>query len=82
MKALETSGTSYFAFAPPLEALRTILSLAMTKCRSHQPIWDTKFKQRQQISSMDVARAYLNAKIDRALAPSFVELPPEDPDRK
>ena len=36
----------------------------------------------QHISSMDGVRAYLNAKIDRALAPSFVELPPEDPDRK
>ena len=67
---------------PPLEALRTILSLAMTKCGSHQPIWDPKSKQRQQISSIDVVRAYRNAKIDRALAPSFIELPPEDPYRK
>ena len=31
---------------------------------------------------MDAVRANLNAKIDRSLAPSFVELPPEDPDRK
>ena len=82
MKALDTSGASYFAPAPPLEALKTILSLSMTRCGLHQPIWDPKSKQRQQISSMDVVRAYLNAKIDRALAPSFVELPPEDPDRK
>ena len=81
LKALDTSGASYFAPAPPLEALKTILSLAMTKCGLHQPIWDPESKQRQQISSMDVVRAYLNAKIDRTLAPSFVQLPPEEPDR-
>ena len=69
MKALDTSEASHFAPAPPLEALKTILSLAMTKCGSHQSIWDSKSKQRQQISSMDVVRAYLNAKIDRTSAP-------------
>ena len=38
MKALDKSGTSYFAPAPPLEALRTVLSLAMTRCGAHRPI--------------------------------------------
>ena len=81
LKAMDTSGTSYFAPAPPLEALRTILSLAMTKFEEHQPIWDPQSPQRQQISGLDVVRAYFNAKIDRENAPSFVELPTEDPDR-
>jgi hypothetical protein len=65
LKALDTSGTSYFAPAPPLEALRTILSLAMTRYKAHQPIWDPCSPKRQQVSGMDVVRAYFNAKIDR-----------------
>ena len=81
LKALDTSGTSYFAPAPPLEALRTILSLAMTRYKAHQPIWDPCSPKRQQVSGMDVVRAYFNAKIDRENAPSFVELPAEDPDK-
>ena len=81
MKALDSSGTSYFAPAPPLEALRTILSLAMTRVKAHQPIWDPCSPKRQQISGLDVVRAYFNAKIDRENAPSFVDLPAEDPDK-
>ena len=81
LKACDSSGASYFAPAPPLEALRTVISLAMTRCGSHQPIYDPESPQRQQISCLDVRRAYFNAKIDREAAPSFVDLPPEDPDR-
>ena len=81
LKALDTSGTSYFAPAPPLEALRTIISLAMTRIKTHQPIWDPRSPKRQQISGLDVVRAYFNAKIDRENAPSFVELLAEDPDK-
>ena len=81
LKACDSSGASYFAPAPPLEALRTIISLAMTRCGSHQPIWDPDSPQRQQISCLDVRRAYFNAKVDREASPSFVDLPPEDPDR-
>ena len=38
IKALDRTGDSYFAPAPPLEALRTVLSLAMTRCGNHRPI--------------------------------------------
>ena len=81
LKATDTSGNSYFAPAPPLEALRTVLSLAMTKCGDHQPVWDPLSPHRQQLSFIDVKRAYFNAKVDREAAPCFVELLPEDPDK-
>ena len=80
MKALDRSGSSYFAPAPPLEALRTVLSLAMTRCGDHQPVWDPASPRRMQISFVDIKRAYFNAKVDRDAAPCFVELPNEDPD--
>ena len=70
LKACDSSGASYFAPAPPLEALRTILSLAMTRCGSHQPIWDPDSPQRQQISCLGVRRAYFNAKVDREASPA------------
>ena len=81
MKALDSSGTSYFAPAPPLEAVRIVISLAMTRSGRHQPDWDPKSQRRMQLSFVDVKRAYFNAKVDRDAAPCFVELPPEDPDR-
>ena len=81
MKALDSSGTSYFAPAPPLEAVRIVISLAMTRSGGHQPDWDPKSHRRMQLSFVDVKRAYFNAKVDRDSAPCFVELPPEDPDR-
>ena len=37
LKATDFSGTSYFAPAPPLEALRTVISLAMTTSGKHRP---------------------------------------------
>ncbi len=80
IKALDRTGDSYFAPAPPLEALRTVLSLAMTRCGSHRPIWDPTSPQRTQVSFVDITRAYFNAKVDRDAAPCFVELPPEDAD--
>ena len=81
MKALDSSGTSYFAPAPPLEAVRIVISLAMTRSGGHQPDWDPKSHRRMQLSFVDVKRAYFNAKVDRDSAPCFVELPPEDPNR-
>ena len=80
LKAHDRSGETYFAPAPPLEALRTVLSLAMTKVGDHQPIWDPDSPNRTQISLIDVKRAYFNAKIDENDAPTFVNLPEEDPD--
>ena len=81
MKRLDRSGETYFAPAPPLEALRTVISLTMTRCGQHQPVWDPKSHKRVQLSFIDIRRAYFNAKVDREAAPCFVELPPEDPDR-
>ncbi len=80
LKATDFSGNSYFALAPPLEALRTVISMAMTTCKDHRPIYDPKSPQRMQMSFVDVKRAYLNAKVDREAAPCFVELLHEDPD--
>ena len=40
MKAHDHSGVSYFAPAPPLEALRTVISMAVTEIGSHKPILD------------------------------------------
>ncbi len=40
LKALDHSGQSYFAPAPPLGALRTVVSMATTKMGRHQPVWD------------------------------------------
>ena len=81
-KSTDTSGNSYFAPAPPLEALRTVLSLAMTRCGDHQPVWDPLSPHRAQLSLIEVKRAYFNAKVDREAAPCFVELPPEDPTKR
>ena len=61
-----------------MEALRTVISMAMTTCRDHRPVYDPGSPQRVQMSFVDVKRAYLNAKIDREAAPCFVDLPPED----
>ena len=80
LKALDHSGKSYFAPAPPLEALRTVVSMATTRMGSHRPIWDPHSPQRTQLSFIDVSRAYFNAKIDEREQPTFVNLPPEDKD--
>ena len=80
LKAHDHSGASFFAPAPPLEALRTVLSLAMTNVGSHRPDWDRESPNRTQVSLIDVRRAYFNAVIDKRDKPTFVDLPSEDPD--
>ena len=82
IKAMDNSGQNFFAPAPPIEALRTVLSLAMTKMGSHQPDWSPSSPTRTQLSFIDVARAYFNAKIDPEAEPTFVDLPPEDADHE
>ena len=69
-----------FAPTPPLEALRTVLSLAATdlpgrpkRCR------DPKSEKRCQVSFVDISRAYFNAPTDPD-EPTYVQLPKEDPD--
>ena len=56
MKAHDKSGESYFAPAPPLEALRTVLSTALTSIGRHKPILDPKSPMRSQISFIDIKR--------------------------
>ncbi len=70
-----------FAPTPPLEALRSVLSLAATDVAGRAPhVRDPKSAMRTQVSVIDIKRAYFNAPIGDA-EPTFVELPPEDPDR-
>ena len=80
LKATDASGKNYFAPAPPLEALRTVICMAMTKTGTHCPDWNPNSATRTQISLIDVKRAYFNARIDDNEPATFVELPQEDPD--
>ena len=80
MKCQDSSDTSYFAPAPPLEALRTVLSMAVTSIGEHKPILSPTSPMRSQVSFIDIKRAYFNAKIDEREAPTFVRLPEEDED--
>ena len=79
LKARDPSGDSFFAPTPPLEALRTVLSLTATTIGGHRPDWRPDSETRTQISCMDVTRAYFNAKCDPS-QPTYVTLPAEDPD--
>ena len=68
---------SVFAPTPPLEALRTILSLATTRLPGDEHnVWDGDHRDRMQISLVDISRAYFNARTDPS-CPTFVQLPPE-----
>ena len=67
---------------PPLEALRTVLSLAATNVdgmRKHT--YDPKSNMRTQVAVIDISRAYFNAVKDNVNDPTYVELPEEDPQR-
>ena len=52
----------------------------MTKSAGHSLDWRPTSKTRTQLSFVDVGKAYLNAKVDQELCPTFVELPKEDKD--
>ena len=69
-----------FAPTPPLESLRTILSLAATDFlgvpRKNR---DPCSADRVQVSFIDISRAYFCAETDPD-DPTYVELPQEDPD--
>ncbi len=73
--------TAIFSPTPPLESLRSILSLAATDIpgvleHDRRPT----SRRRTQVSVVDIARAYFNAKVDED-KPVFVDLPREDEDR-
>ena len=68
---------SVFAPTPPLEALRTVLSLACTKLTGeHWKQWGPNDENRMQISLIDISRAYFNAKTSED-SPTYVQLPKE-----
>ena len=76
MKVLEGANSSaYFAPSPPLEALRTVLSLARTTVGDHKPDLNPASKSRTQISTIDISRAYFNA-IKDSESPTFVNYRP------
>ena len=79
MKATDRSGDSFFAPTPPLESLRTILSLAGSEVGDWRPDLRPDSKTRTQIGLMDISRAYFNAKLDDDMQ-TYVQLPHEDPD--
>ena len=74
---------SIFAPTPPLEALRTVLSMAATDVAGlEKHIRDGKSEMRTQVAVIDISRAYFNAKKDCNIDPTYVELPSEDPARE
>ena len=69
-----------FAPTPPLESLRTIVSLAATNMPGmKEHVRDPQSQRRTQISFVDICRAYFCAETDPN-DPTYVELPVEDPD--
>ena len=65
---------------PPLESLRTILSLVATDItgrRRHAR--DPRSEQRTQISAIDISLAYFDASMEEGSEPTYVCLPPEHP---
>ena len=79
LKARDMSGDNFFAPTPPLEALRTVISMCATSMGSYRPNWNPTSETRTQVSTVDVARAYFNAKCDPE-DPCYVQLPAEDGD--
>ena len=71
-----------FAPTPPLESLRTVLSLAATNLKGEK-VHDREpdSPSRTQISFVDIARAYFCASTDPN-DPTYVELPSEDGGRE
>ena len=68
-----------FAPTPPLESLRTIVSLAATSIPGEcEHVRDPHSEHRTQISFIEISRAYFCAETDPN-DPTYVELPKEDP---
>ena len=69
-----------FAPTPPLEALRSIISIAATDFPGRAPhVRSADSEMRTQISAIDISRAYFNASTEGA-DPTYVQLPPEHED--
>jgi hypothetical protein len=68
-------------FAPtlPLEALRSIISIAATDLPGRPVhVRDPDSERRTQLSAIDISRAYFNASTEGS-EPTYVALPPEHP---
>ena len=78
MKRFDSSGQSFFAPASPLEALRSIVSMAMTAIGNHVPDWRPESETRTQLSFVDLSRAYFNATVNEKDGPTYVNLPDAD----
>ena len=65
-REIRTAGEeAIFAPTPPLESLRMILNHATTNLPGEpRKVWDPNSPNRQQISMIDISRAYFNAKTD------------------
>ncbi len=73
---------SIFAPTPPLEALRTVVSMAATNLKGQmQHVRDADSEMRTQVAVIDISRAYFNAKKDPNKDPTYVDLPSEDGDK-
>ena len=81
LKAHDRSGASFFAPTPPLEALRTVLSMTASTMPNWKPCYDPASERRIQISLVDIARAYFNATKDED-DETYVDLPKEDEDHE
>ena len=69
-----------FAPTPPLESLRTVVSLAATDIEGMpRHVRDGNSEHRTQLSFIDISRAYFCATTDPD-DPTYVELPTEDPE--
>ena len=74
---------SIFAPTPPLEALRTVLSMAATDLKGlAKHVRDGDSAMRTQVAVIDISRAYFNAKKDCDKDPTYIELPEEDPGKR
>ena len=62
LKVKDTSGESFLSPTQPLDALRAVLSLSTTRSGNRRPIRDPQNHNRPQISIVDTAEAYINAK--------------------
>jgi len=70
---------SIFAPTPPLEGIRTVISMAATELPGDGELnRDPDSEDRIQIAFLDIARAYFNAPTDPS-RPTYVDLPPEHP---
>ena len=71
---------SVFAPTPPLEGVRTVISLAASRLPGDHPLCrDAKSEDRVQLSLIDISRAYFNAPTNPD-EPTYVSLPKEHPE--